>query len=665
MVGKALVPEEFQYDPVSKTYGDPSRRPEIRSATIEFIAPGEYMLRPPQPAVYLFLLDVSQIARESGYLEIFCETLKENLNQLPGDARTQVGFICYDAHIHYYLMSDGLTRPKEMTVIDIDDVFLPSPESLLVNLNERYELIMELLSVLPKRHSGLAAPASALGAALQAGYKLMAPTGGRITVFQTCLPNVGPGALLPREDPNARSSKEVAHLNPATDFYKRLALDCSGAQVAVDLFLLNSQYSDLATLSGMSKFSAGTVYHIPLFKASRSWQGDQLKRMLTRYLTRKIGFEAVMRVRCTRGITIHTFHGNFFVRSTDLLSLPNVSPDAGFGMQLTIEESLSDVQQVCFQAALLYTSSKGERRIRVHTLALPIANTLPDVLHNADQQCIIGLLAKMAVDRCATASMSEAREALMNVAVDALSAHRLAQNLPVGERSTGLFAPGSLKLLPLYLLALLKRRAFRTGTSTRLDDRVADMCDMKTLPLSQVLRAVYPDLYPIHALAEHVPPPSEEKGGAEEEDNSPDPPRLHLSAERVNSTGAYLLDDGETMILYIGHLVTPAFLSETFGVASFNQIQDEARSLPKLDSEGNALLHAFIERLNDERPYPSNILVLRDNSPSRQLFTERLVDDRVESAFSYYEFLQHVKSQVKVFSTTHKTVAVNESVAMK
>lgn len=64
------VPEEFQYDPVSKSYGDPSRRPEIKSATIEFIAPGEYMLRPPQPAVYLFLLDVSQLARDSGYLQV-------------------------------------------------------------------------------------------------------------------------------------------------------------------------------------------------------------------------------------------------------------------------------------------------------------------------------------------------------------------------------------------------------------------------------------------------------------------------------------------------------------------------------------------------------------------------------------------------------------------
>ena len=46
------VPEEFLYDPVSKSYGDPSRRPECKSATIEFIAPSEYMLRPPQVSFF-------------------------------------------------------------------------------------------------------------------------------------------------------------------------------------------------------------------------------------------------------------------------------------------------------------------------------------------------------------------------------------------------------------------------------------------------------------------------------------------------------------------------------------------------------------------------------------------------------------------------------------
>lgn len=57
--------------------------------------------------------------------------------------------------------------------ISFTDVFLPSPESLLVNLGERRELVKELLTVLPQRYSTPSTPASALGAALQAAYKLM------------------------------------------------------------------------------------------------------------------------------------------------------------------------------------------------------------------------------------------------------------------------------------------------------------------------------------------------------------------------------------------------------------------------------------------------------------------------------------------------------------
>ena len=37
------------------------------------------------------------------------------------------------------------------------------------------------------------------------------------------------------------------------------------------------------------------------------------------------GWEGVMRVRCSKGLSISQFHGHFFVRSIDLLSLPQVS----------------------------------------------------------------------------------------------------------------------------------------------------------------------------------------------------------------------------------------------------------------------------------------------------------------------------------------------------
>jgi len=39
-----LVPGEFQIDPYTKRLGDPSRRPEILNATIEYIASQDYMV---------------------------------------------------------------------------------------------------------------------------------------------------------------------------------------------------------------------------------------------------------------------------------------------------------------------------------------------------------------------------------------------------------------------------------------------------------------------------------------------------------------------------------------------------------------------------------------------------------------------------------------------
>ena len=131
----------------------------------------------------------------------------------------------------------------------------------------------------------------------------------------------------------------------------------------------------------MCKFSGGCIYHLPLFRGSKPQHAETLDKILRRYLTRKIGFEAVMRIRCTRGLSIHTFHGNFFVRSTDLLSLPNVNPDAGFGMQISIEENLSDVQNVCFQAALLYTSSKGKYTIIFKEFCYCKDITLKDIFY--------------------------------------------------------------------------------------------------------------------------------------------------------------------------------------------------------------------------------------------------------------------------------------------
>lgn len=41
---KLVVPDDFSWDPVRKAFGDPTNRPEIQNATVEYIAPNEYMV---------------------------------------------------------------------------------------------------------------------------------------------------------------------------------------------------------------------------------------------------------------------------------------------------------------------------------------------------------------------------------------------------------------------------------------------------------------------------------------------------------------------------------------------------------------------------------------------------------------------------------------------
>ncbi|XP_045676231.1 protein transport protein Sec24B isoform X1 [Phyllostomus hastatus] len=632
------VPEEFMYNPLTRSYGEPHKRPEVLNSTVEFIASSDYMLRPPQPAVYLFVLDVSHNAVEAGYLTVLCQSLLENLDKLPGDSRTRIGFVTFDSTIHFYNLQEGLSQPQMLIVSDIDDVFLPTPDSLLVNLHESKELIKDLLNALPNMFTNTRETHSALGPALQAAFKLMSPTGGRVSVFQTQLPSLGAGLLQSREDPNQRSStKVVQHLGPATDFYKKLALDCSGQQTAVDLFLLSSQYSDLSSLACMSKYSAGCIYYYPSFHCTHNpSQAEKLQKELKRYLTRKIGFEAVMRIRCTKGLSMHTFHGNFFVRSTDLLSLANINPDAGFAVQLSIEESLTDTSLVCFQTALLYTSSKGERRIRVHTLCLPVVSSLADVYAGVDVQAAICLLANMAVDRSISSSLSDARDALVNAVVDSLSAYgSTVSNL----QHSGLIAPGSLKLFPLYVLALLKQKAFRTGTSTRLDDRVYAMCQIKCQPLVHLMKMVHPNLYRIDRLID--------EGAIHVNDRVvPQPLLQKLSAEKLTREGAFLMDCGSDFYIWVGKNCDNSFIEEVLGYPNFASIPQKMTHLPELDTLSSERTRSFITWLRDSRPLSPVLHVVKDESPAKTEFFQHLIEDRTEAAFSYYEFLLHIQQQI-------------------
>jgi len=56
----------------------------------------------------------------AGYLGLFCQTLLDELDRLPGDSRMQIGFIAFDSVLYFYGLDPSFSQPKMFIVSDLD-----------------------------------------------------------------------------------------------------------------------------------------------------------------------------------------------------------------------------------------------------------------------------------------------------------------------------------------------------------------------------------------------------------------------------------------------------------------------------------------------------------------------------------------------------------------
>lgn len=218
-------------------------------------------------------------------------TILESLDRLPNaDGRTKVALIAVDTSLHFFCLPPGSTDPTMLVVSDLEDVFLPKPQDLLVNAQEARPALENLLGRLSDMFADTYTTGSALGAGLQAAFKLVSNIGGKIITLSASLPSLGPGALKNRDDRKLLgTAKESTLLQPASSFYKTFAIDCSRAQVSVDMFLFSSAYTDIASLS----------------KCSVSVRESQWQQLLTAAVIRQAAFRATPAARrtSTRALT--------------------------------------------------------------------------------------------------------------------------------------------------------------------------------------------------------------------------------------------------------------------------------------------------------------------------------------------------------------------------
>ena len=664
------IPSAFDYDEISGQVKNKFDRVELNHSVVEFVAPKEYMARAPQPIVYTFIIDVSVHAIQSGLTGTITRTILESLDRIPNENKTaRVSFIGVDSNLHYIRFNEGLEGTEVLVVADIDEPFLPSPDGLLVNLDENREAIEKMLLDFPTYFENNANQGFALGPALKAGHKMISNIGGKLVCFAASLPNIGEGKLSVRDEASvAGKAKEAkALLTPADSFYKSFAVTCNSSQVTVDLFLTSSAYQDVATLSNLARYTAGQTHFYPAWTSNKYEDVAKLSKEVSDHLSQDIALEAVLRVRGSTGFRMSSFYGNFFNRSSDLCSFPTFPRDQSYLIEMSIEETISK-PIVYFQAAVLHSTCFGERRIRVMNLALPTSSKLVDIYASADQLAITNYFTHKAIEKALASSLPEAREFLIAKVVDILNIYR--KELVAGNVSgaSPLQISTNLRMLPLLLFCLTKHLAFR-GERVPSDHRAAALNNLGSLPIPQLIKSIYPTVYSLHNMPDACGLPGvkdeedEDSAAAEIDVVLPEP--INDSKASWENYGLYLIDNGSELFLWVSGNVVPGLVQDLFGTENLYEIPTGKTELPEYsleESEFNYRVRQIIGKIREQNDSivwknlyvvvgassnePIEISQQRDLMALRMWASSCLVEDKTGSEASYRDFLTSLKSKV-------------------
>ncbi|GMM33254.1 COPII subunit [Saccharomycopsis crataegensis] len=679
------TPTGFDYNGATGQQLNRFERSELNYGVVDFVAPSEYMVRPPQPLVYVFVLEVTKQAVASGLLATAARTILESLDRIPNkDGRTRIAIMAVDSSLHFFNIPNSKEKtdteggekegedeeeeeesePEMLVVSDLEEPFLPIPEGLLVNLSQARSNVEKLLNNMNNMFIQNNEIKFALGPALKSAHKLVQSLGGKIVVVSSTLPNVGLGQLKVRDEESVTGKPKEASalLTSANAFYKSFAVECNKSQVTVDMFLASSSYQDVASLSNLPRYTAGQTHFYPAWSAAKEEDVTKFSKELSAHLSMDISLEAVLRVRGSNGLRMSAFYGNFFNRSSDLCSFPTFPRDQSYVIEMSIEEHITK-PTVALQAAVLHTTSFGERRIRVLTLTIPTTVNINEVYASADQLAIASYYTHKAVEKVLSSSLQDARDLLNKYLLDILTVYK--KELVSGNYGTAspLQLSTNLKMLPLLLHSLQKHIGLRTGRVPS-DHRSAGLNLLSSAPIPKLIKSIYPTIYSLHDMPDEAGLPAVvEDGETATSGEIVMPAGINDTASSLQSYGLYLIDNSSELFLWVGGDAVPQLTEDVFGIPDIYQIAIGKTELPVVEgSEFNERIRNIIGKIREDFSSITwqNLYVVRGGSASepvnqanaRELVALRmwalseLVEDRSNNTASYREFLGSMREKI-------------------
>ncbi|KAL3314286.1 Protein transport protein Sec24C [Cichlidogyrus casuarinus] len=637
--GKTDCPETyFAHVDHSGRRTDTYQRPELCLGSYELTTNKDYCRdgKMPKPPAFIFVLD-SQLQYKYMKQQAGQEQLEAPKSEV------SVGFITYDRHLHFYsflAVSDSedkakrrYAHPRMNIIADTDEMFVPGVEGFLVP-GDNVEAIENLLQLIPQYFMGEGAPSPQpdplLAPAIQAGLEALkaAERPGKLFVLHSNLPTVeAPGRLKNRDERKLiGTEKEKTLLNPANDYYTNLGKQCVEKGVCVDFFLMPSSYIDLATICEVPKLTGGHVYKYNCFLAET--HGEDLMSDLRQAVSSPRAFDCVLRVRSSTGTRPVEFFCHGHVPNTTDVEVASMDCEWGLSVEIKYDDKLPDGDVVFIQAAVLFTSLNGQRRIRVHNLSLNTTTQAPEVFRLTDLDTQINFLAKSMARSVLVKPSQQVMEAATHKIANLLAAYRKnGSNSATGfSNPSELVLPDNMKLLPLYTQCLIKSDIVRPANEIAIDDRCLLLFLVHGMNVHQSATYFYPRLLPLHNL---------------NPDTEDIPSGIRCSYERLQPQGAYLLDNAVNMFIWVGSQASQDWLQAVFGVASTHQIPEGA-VLTERPNDVSKRVFSLVNQIRLQHVRYCRLIVMRQGDRSEIWLKHFMFEDRADNCPSYVDYLCHV-----------------------
>ena len=133
-------------------------------------------------------------------------------------------------------------------------------------------------------------------------------------VFASAISSLGCGQVQTRSKAELFNTPEEAEkmMAPENDFYSVLGKECIDKRITVDLFLaISAKYPsvDVATLAPVCGITGGDLYLHQDFDVTE--HSEKLYYQVFRNMTRVIGTDITMKLRCSTGLSACEYVGSF------------------------------------------------------------------------------------------------------------------------------------------------------------------------------------------------------------------------------------------------------------------------------------------------------------------------------------------------------------------